>query len=182
MRKISYIKCFSLEYTSATMYVFKDGSVYEPIPMPISIPNTKYRMNEGLSSSFSPPYPSLLLTRSAIQIRVYVCRSVDTPVSMRTEKKTLHAHKSISTYTLLTCLHEGLNPVLSPTIHTLSSFLSTDNYAKETHSDFGKEVCQRYVYPHASLHLCPTYLISSSILFCFIFLFFYFFISLDFGF
>lgn len=104
MRKISYIKCFSLEYTSATMYVFKDGSVYEPIPMPISIPNTKYRMNEGLSSSFSPPYPSLLLTRSAIQIRVYVCRSVNTPVSMRTEKKTIHAHKSISTYTyLLAC-------------------------------------------------------------------------------
>lgn len=49
----------------------------------------------------SPLPTSLLLTRSAIQIRVYVCRSVDTPVSMRTEKKTLHAHKSISTYTYL---------------------------------------------------------------------------------
>ena len=146
------------------------------------IPNIEWMKDSPLPS----PLPtSLLLTRSAIQIRVYVCRSVNTPVSMRTEKKTIHAHKSISTYTLLTCLHEGLNPVLSPTIHTLSSFLSTDNYAKETHSDFGKEVCQRYVYPHASLHLCPTYLISSSnILFCFIFLFYFFvfFISLDFGF
>lgn len=142
--------------------------------MPISMPNTKYRMNEGLSSSFSPPYPSLLLTRSAIQIRVYVCRSVDTPVFLCEQKKRPYMH--INLYLrILTYLHEGLNPVLSPTIHTLSSFLSTDNYAKETHSDFGKEVCQRYVYPHASLQLCPTYLVSSSILFRFIFLFFFYF-------
>lgn len=129
----------------------------------------------------TPPYSSL-----GVQFKsVYMCVDPSIHQFLCEQKKRPYMH--INLYLrILTYLHEGLNPVLSPTIHTLSSFLSTDNYAKETHSDFDKEVCQRYVYPHASLQLCPTYLISSSssILFCFIFLFYFFvfFISLDFGF